>query len=190
MKDATAIALILGIVTHLPAWAQDECKAQLAEVDARLASADLGPSNAGLQQMRDQAAALCEQGQDAMALQLLSLFNLSLPPTQTEQSSVKQADEDSKAMLTDKFLAGTWCSMTGEERSQLVFNLDGTYRYCLHDSMLGPYGKCSRNAESTRDWLARYPHAQTVEQDTLVLGGKRGFGDSTFKRGECTLYGR
>ena len=161
-------------------------------VNERLAEAgDLGPTRAGLEMMRDQGATMCSQGQDAMAMQILGMLEASLPPSGAEAAAVQRSDADSKAVLTDEFLAGTWCSMDGEERSQLVFSTDGTYRFCLNDTVRGPYGYCSREPRPTADWLARYPRTRSVEQDTIVFDGKSGPKSySTFKRGECSKYGR
>ena len=181
------LVLLLTTVAINPLTASAACQEKLAEIDARISEAELGPTAAGITQMRDHAASLCDQGQESTAMQLLGLLEMSLPPSEALSSATREANADSKAALTDEFLEGTWCSMTGEERSQLVFNRDGTYRYCLHDSMLGPYGKCSRNPEPTEDWLARFERAETVDRDTLVLGGRN---TSTFKRGECSRYGR
>lgn len=118
--------LAFGLCPAMSAWAEGDCHAGLAAVDARLASSQLGPTGAALKQMRDQAASMCNQGQDAMANQLLAMLSMSLPPSESEVAAANTADEDSKALLTNDFLAGEWCSMTGEERSQLVFNVDGT----------------------------------------------------------------
>ncbi len=190
LTGVLAVAALAGLASG-SAPAATTCKEKLAEVDARLAVADLGPTGAGLRQMRDQAATMCRQGEDAMALQILGLLDMSLPATQSERAIAAQADRESKAALTNEFLAGTWCSMTGEERSQLVFNVNGTYRYCLHDAVQGPYGACSREPRSTAEWLARYPRAKTVERDLIVIGGKGGRNAySTFRRGACSRYGR
>ena len=184
---STLLAVLLMTFAIHPLTARAACQEKLAEIDARISEAELGPGAAGIIQMRDHAASMCDQGQESTAMQLLGLLDLSLPPSQAQADAMNQANADSKAALTDEFLEGTWCSMTGEERSQLVFSRDGTYRYCLHDSVLGPYGKCSRYPEPTEDWLARFERAETVEPDTMVLGGRS---VSTFKRGECSLYGR
>ena len=187
MRATTATILW---VAALPLQAEAGCRDELAKVDARLATADLGPTAAALRQMRDQAATLCGQGQEAMASQILGILEASLPATEAETAAKQQADADSKAALTDGFLAGVWCSMTGEERSQLVFSEDGTYRFCLNDTVLGPYGRCSPEPLSTADWLAGYPRAKSVERDTIVLSGRGRHQDFTFKRGACSRYGR
>lgn len=42
-----------------------------------------------------------------------------------------------------------------------------------------------------RERLAGYPRAKTIERDLIVIGGKGGRNaDSTFRRGECSRYGR
>lgn len=186
-RFAPLVALLLMTIAINPLTADAACQEKLAEIDARISEAELGPAAAGINQMRDQAASMCDQGQESTAMQILGLLEMSLPPSQAQSSAIRQANADSKAALTDEFLEGTWCSMTGEERSQLVFSRNGTYRFCVHDAILGPYGKCSRRPESTKDWLARFERAATVEQDTMVLGDR---GTLTFKRGECSRYGR
>jgi len=171
-----------------------DCREKLAEVDSRMAATELGPSTAGMRQIRDQAAAFCGQGQEPMAMQLLAMLEMGLSQASAQPSkrpsAPPQTGDTSQASLGNEFLAGTWCSMTGDERAQLVFSADGTYRVCLPDAVLGPYGACSNSPRLTTEWLERYPRVQSKEQDTIVLGGRRGNAFSTFKRGECSRYGR
>lgn len=190
MRRSAAAVLAWITLTPLLVQAQATCKEKLAAVDSRLAVSDLGPTGPALQQMRDQGATLCAQGQDAMAIQILDIMEMSLPRTTSEVAATQQDNTDSKAVLTNEFLAGVWCSMTGVERSQLVFSADGAYRGCVHDAAQGAYGRCLA-PEPTAKWLNRYKRVKTAEQDTIVIGGNGGDNDySTFKRGECTLYGR
>jgi hypothetical protein len=173
--------------------AQAGCQEKLAEVDARIADSDLadpaGPG-AGAKMMRDNAATMCAQGNEATAMQVLGMVEMMVPQTKTEAANQAVADEDSKAPLTNEFLAGTWCAIVDQEHSQYVFSKDGSYQACIHDSVAGRYGNCMP-AKQTADWLGRFKRAQTVEQDTIVLGGNSGSRDySTFKRGECSRYGR
>ena len=173
--------------------AQAGCKEKLAEVDARIADSDLadptGPA-AGAKMMRDNAATMCDQGNEATAMQVLGMLDMMVPQTKTEAAAQVRADEESKAPLTSEFLAGTWCAIVDQEHSQYVFSKDGTYQACIHDSVAGRYGRCIR-AEQTSEWLGRFRRAKTIEQDTIVLGGNTSSTDySTFKRGECSKYGR
>ena len=181
--------VIAGIIL-LPSAVYGDCRQQLADIDAQMADTDLDPGVlGGIQMLRDQGAALCDQGNEEMANQMLAMVAMSLPKTKSQVSAEQTANTESKAGITDDFLTGTWCAIVKQENTQYIFTSDGSYQACVHDSMAGRYGHCSR-PRPTSEWLAKFPRAQVVEQDTLVLGGKSGGGDySTFKRGECTLYG-
>jgi hypothetical protein len=184
-----AAATVVAALVSTPAHAG--CQEKVAEIDARLADTDIDPNTrSGVQMMRDQGAAMCAQGNEAAAMQMLGMVALALPQTKSQVAAEQQVNAESKANITDQFLAGTWCAIVDQEHSQYIFSADGTYRACVHDSMAGPYGHCMP-PQPTSKWLAKYKHAKTVEQDTLVLGGNTSRNDySTFKRGECNLYGR
>jgi hypothetical protein len=168
-----------------------DCKGKVAEIDAWLAETDVDPNTlGGVKMMRDQGAAMCAQGNEAMGVQILSMVTAGLPQTKSQATAAKQVEYESKANITDTYLAGTWCAIVDQEHSQYVFSIDGTYKACIHDSAAGPYGYCMP-PKPTSEWLAKFKKAKTVEPDTLVLGGNTGANDySTFKRGECKLYGR
>ena len=164
------------------------CKEKLAEVDRRIADSELDVNlRTAVQQFRDHAAAMCQQGNDATAVQTLSYVEMMLPPTQAQVQAEQQVQAEKRSRLTPEFLAGNWCSMTGEERSQLVFAPDGTSKACIHDSAYGAYGKCF-DYKSIAEWVDGYKGVQSVEQDEIALGKPNDF--SVFKRGECSRYGR
>ena len=120
-------------------------------------------------------------------MQILSAVDMMLPPTQAEVEAAKQADEQTKAPLTNAFLQGTWCTIGGDERSQIVFDADGSMKFCLHDAYYGPYCAC-HSAGTAQEWLIEWTRATTVEQDRIVLEGEYRT-QSEFKRGECQKYG-
>jgi hypothetical protein len=196
MNDYRGRIVVIGLAAVASLFsfqAQAGCKDKLAEVDARMADSELADptgAGAGAKMMRDNAATMCAQGNEAAAMQVLGMLDMMVPQTKTEAANQAAADEGSKAALTSEFLAGTWCAIVDQEHAQYVFSKDGTYRACIHDSVAGRYGYCMK-AKSTAEWLGGFPRAQTVEQDTIVLGGRSGSNDySTFKRGECSKYGR
>ena len=86
------------------------------------------------------------------------------------------------------FLEGVWCSMTGDERGQLVFASDGTHQPCFPNAVTQGYGQCISQI-SKGDWLDGYERVKSVEQDQIVLGSSRS-GGMVYKRGECKLYVR
>lgn len=182
-------ATVAATLVTSPVYA--DCKEKVAEIDAWLAETDVDPNTlGGVKMMRDQGAAMCAQGNEATAMQLLSMVTVALPQTKSQAVAEQQSADDSKANITDTYLAGTWCAIVDQEHSQYIFSLGGTYKACIHDSVAGPYGYCMP-PEPTSEWLGKFKRAKTVEADTLVLGGNSGSNDySTFKRGECKLYGR
>jgi hypothetical protein len=196
MQIKATMTTVVGLIALLSFQLQADCNDELTNLDQRIADTELDVNlrNAVLQ-FRNQAAAMCDQGNDAAATQMLGIVTMMLPPAQAEIAADKESDIESKSRLTNEFLKGTWCSMTGEERSQLVFAADGTSKACLHDSALGPYGHCFK-FKSTTEWLSGYERADSVEQNQIVFSSKRKGqsklrGDqSIFKRGECKLHGR
>lgn len=191
VKSVPSLVAAITTVIFIPQAALGDCRQQLVQIDAALAETELDPSVlGGLQMFRDQGAAMCAQGNEATATQMLDMVAMSLPKTRSELAAEEKFDAASKAKITNEYLAGTWCAIVEQEQSQYIFTASGNYQGCVHDSMAGRYGHCSR-PKPTSEWLARFPLAQTVEENTMVLGGKSGGGNySTFKRGECILYGR
>jgi hypothetical protein len=189
MQIKTTMITVVTLTALLSFQLLADCNDELTNLDQRIADTemDVNLRNA-IMQFRDQAAALCDQGNDAAATQMLGLVKMTLPPAQAEIAAKKESDIESKSRLTNEFLKGTWCSMTGEERSQLVFAADGTSKACLHDSVLGPYGHCFKY-QSTTEWLSGHERADIVEQNQIVFSSKHR-GQSIFKRGECKLHGR
>ena len=134
---------------------------------------------------------MCDQGNEAAAMQHLGMLEMMLPPPQAEVQAKQQADADTLKPLTDEFMVGRWCSMTGDERAELQFSADGTYVPCFPDSMARDY-VClsSRDKEPTADWVARHQSASSIEQDTIVFADKRGRPAMTYKRGRCSQFQR
>jgi len=75
--------------------------------------------------------------------------------------------------------------MTGEERVELDFSVDGTYSVCWPDSMAQDYVCNVRDQELTAEWVAKHRSAYSIEQDTIVFGDDRGRPGMTYKRGRC-----
>lgn len=178
----------LLLVALLPLQAQAGCKEKIAELDQRIAGPEVDANMQNtLKMFRDGAAEMCDQGHEATAMQQLSLVEMMLPTPQAEVQAQQQADADTLKPLTDEFMVGRWCSMTGEERAELEFSSDGTYVPCFPDSMARDY-VClsSRNKEPTAEWVAKHPRAHSIEQDTVVFADKRGRPGMTFKRGRCS----
>jgi hypothetical protein len=190
-RPIAILTAVIAVTALAPLPAHAGCKEKVAEIDAWVADIDIDSNTlAGVKMMRDQGAAMCAQGNEAASMQLLEMVAVALPQTKSQVTAEQKANVNSKAKITDKFLAGTWCAIVDQEHSQYIFSVDGTYRACVHDSMAGPYGHCMP-PQSTSEWLAKYKLAKTVEQNALVLGGNTSRNDyATFKRGECKLYGR
>ena len=186
----TAVALM---ITSLSLQARADCKEKLAELDQRMASPQVDSNQRNAMQMfRDQAAAMCDQGNDATAMQTLGILEMMLPPSQEQQqqaAAAREADEKTKSRLSDQFLEGIWCSMTGEERVQLVFSANGSYRPCFPSTGTQGYGQCVTE-RSTAEWLAGYDYDKSLDPDRIELGSRRHPGSMVYKRGECALHGR
>jgi len=193
MRDKSIVTAIVLMVVLLPLQATAACKEKLAEVDQRMASPQMDANQRNAVQMfRDQAAGMCAQGNDATAMQTLGLIEMMLPPSQAQQTQAiadREADELTKARLSDEFLEGVWCSMSGEERVQLVFTANGTYQPCFPDSMTQGYGQCGAS-QSTREWLDKYERDESLDRDEIALGSGRYPGSMVFRRGDCKLHGR
>jgi len=185
-KLMPAIAALSALLVPLQSFAT--CKEKIAEVDERIADPELDTNlRNAVKQFRDNAVSMCDQGNDATAMQVLGYVEMMLPPPRAEVEAAKQADTASKAHLTNEYLEGVWCSMTGEERSQLVFAADGSSRACFSDSMLGAYGKCV-DYEPAAEWIGGFDRVEGAEQDRIVFVGNGG--QSVYMRGECKLHGR
>ena len=193
MREKSIVTAIVLMVALLPLQATAGCKEKLAEVDQRMASPQMDANQRNAVQMfRDQAAGMCDQGNDATAMQTLGLIEMMLPPSQAQQEQAvadREADELTKARLGNEFLEGVWCSMSGEERVQLVFAANGTYQPCFPDSMAQGYGQCG-SSQSTEEWLDEYERDESLDRDEIALGSRRYPGSMVFKRGECKLHGR
>jgi len=193
MCERSILTAIVLMVVLLPLQVTAACKEKLAEVDQRMASPQMDPNQRNAVQMfRDQAAGMCAQGHEATAMQTLGLIEMMLPPSQAQQAQAvadSQADELTKARLSNEFLEGVWCSMSGEERVQLVFAANGTYQPCFPDSMTQGYGQCGPS-RSTSEWLDEYERDESLDRDEIALGSRRYPGGMVYKRGECKLHGR
>ena len=193
MRERPTLTTIVLMAVLLPLQVTAACKEKLAEVDQRMASPQMDANQRNAVQMfRDQAAGMCAQGHEATAMQTLGLIQMMLPPSQAQQAQAdadREADEATKARLTNEFLQGIWCSMSGEERVQLVFAANGTYQPCFPDSMTMSYGQCGPS-RSTREWLDEYERDESLDRDEMALGSRRYPGSMHYKRGECKLHGR
>ena len=193
MRERFILTAVVLMATLLPLHTQAACKEKLAEVDQRMASPQMDANQRNAVQMfRDQAAGMCSQGNDAAAMQTLGFIEMMLPPSQAQQEQAaadRKSDDQTKSRLTNEFLEGVWCSMTGEERVQLVFAADGTYQPCFPDSMTRGYGHCV-SPESTTEWLERYDRDESLDKNQIVLASRRSPGSMIYKRGDCKLHGR
>jgi hypothetical protein len=186
--NSRSVVSILLLAALLPLQAQANCKEKIAEIDQRIAGPEVDESTrTTLKMFRDGVAAMCDQGNEEMAMQQLSMLEMMLPPPQAEVQAKQQAGADTLKPLTDEFMVGRWCSMTGEERAELEFSSDGTYVPCFPDSMAQDY-VClsSRDQEPTAEWVAKHPSAYSIEQDAVVFADKRGRPGMTYKRGRCS----
>ncbi|TFG82563.1 MAG: hypothetical protein E4H19_12905 [Chromatiales bacterium] len=189
VRTAVSILLLAGL---LPLQVQAACKEKIAELDQRIAGPEVDSNmRPAMKMFRDGAASACDQGNDAAAMQQLGMLEMMLPPPQAEVQAKQQADADTLKPLTDEFMVGRWCSMTGEERAELDFSADGTYTPCFPDSMAQDY-VClsSRDQEPTAEWVASHPSAYSIEQDTVVFGDDRGRPGMTYMRGRCSQLRR
>ncbi len=183
-RRLTALTLLSTIASSS---ALADCQAQLADVNARLASANL--EGVALQQysmIRDQAAMFCNQGQEAMAAQMLAALQQELPAGNTVGDTPGPMESTGRQELTDDYLAGTWCAMVTQEQAQITFSAEGTYSACFHDSMQGRYGHCSRPRD-TSDWLGSFKQARVVGPDEFALGNSAR--STRYKRGDCASHG-
>lgn len=190
--NSRTVVFILLLAGLLPLQAQAACKEKIAELDQRIADPALDSNLRNTVKMfRDGAASACDQGHDAAAMQQLSILEMMLPPPQAEVQAKQQADADTLKPLTDEFMVGRWCSMTGEEHVELDFSVDGTYTPCFPDSMIQDY-VClgSRDQELTVEWVAGHQSAYSIEQNTIVFGDNRGRPGMTYKRGRCSQLRR
>ena len=192
MINGKAIAVVYLLAGVLAAsTARADCRAKLTEMEQRLASSSIDAKQRGaMEQLRSQAADLCARGLEPAAMQLLgTLEMILLPPTQHAAAPGSQGNASTKASLTDEFLAGTWCSMTGQERVQLVFSVDGTYRPCFPAGGQG-YSQCG-SPRTTSDWLAGFGVEESQSADEIVLRATKARArPMIYRRGACNQHGR
>jgi len=194
MHDRLMMVAGVLVALSLPLQALADCKAKLAEVDQRMASPEVPEQQRGAMKMfRDQAADLCSQGHDATAVQTLGMLDMMLPPSaaqQAEADAARAADAATKSRLTNQFLAGRWCSMTGEERAEILFAADGTYQPCFPQTGAQSY-VCQGGRRPTAEMLARYERDSSQDPDVIELSSpSKGRGSMVYKRGECAQHGR
>jgi hypothetical protein len=182
-----SVLLLAGL---FPLQVQAACKEKIAELDQRIAGPELDSNTRNaLKMFRDGAASACDQGNDAAAMQQLGILEMMLPPPQAEVQAKQQADADSLKPLTDEFMVGRWCSMTGDERAELDFSADGTYTPCFPNSMVQDYVcQSSGDRKTTAQWIAKHKRVYSIEQDTVVFGTKSGRPSRTYKRGRCSQH--
>jgi len=184
------IAAVL-LLSLSPLAANSDCVTKLADVDSRLSGLSIEPSHqAAIKQFRDQAADLCAKGAEPTSMQLLDMLETMIPSVAASPVPPGAGDgpEDSgKLGLSNEFLAGTWCSMTGEERATLVFSAAGTYKPCFPANEQG-YVQCGPD-RSTNEWLDSFVANESQDPNEMMLstgsGGKR-----VFRRGQCPDRGR
>ena len=188
--SSRSVVFMLLLAALLPLQAQADCTEEIAEIDQRIAGPEVDANTrTTLKMFRDGVAAMCDQANEEMAMQQLGMLEMMLPPPQEEVQAKQQAAADTLKPLTDEFMTGRWCSMTGEERAELAFSADGTYVPCFPDSMARDYVcQSSRDKEPTAEWVAKHPSAYSIEQDTVVFADKRGRPGMTFKRGRCSEH--
>lgn len=175
-------------LTLAATYAHGDCQQKLADVDKQLASANLeGMTQQQYAIIREQAAMLCNQGQEAMAMQFLSGIEQELTGSQgAQQSSSPGASSPTGPKISDDYLAGTWCAIVTQEQTEITFNRDGTYSACFHDSMQGRFGHCTR-PRSTEQWFSSFKQARIVTDDEFALGNSTR--SSTYRRGNCSEHG-
>lgn len=175
-------AVVIGLTTGS---VHAGCIQKLAEVDTQLATAAL--EGLALQQftmIRDQAEMFCTQGQEALAMQFLSGLEQEL--SDNPGTAHKPAVQSSGRAISDDYLAGTWCAMVTQEQAQITFKSNGTYSVCLHDSVQGRFGHCSR-PDSTGQWLSSFKQANVIGPDEFSLGNSAR--STRYKRGKCSEHG-
>lgn len=187
-----AVVSILLAAGLLPLQVQAACNEKIVELDHRIAGPEVSQDmRQALKMFRDGAATACDQGNDAAAMQQLGILEMMLPPQQAEVQAKQQANADTLKPLTDEFMMGRWCSMTGDERAELEFSADGIYTPCFPDSMAQDYVCASfGDQQLTAEWVAGHTSAYSIEQDTVVFGDSRGRPSMTYKRGRCSQHQR
>lgn len=88
IANAPGVLLAVALVMFFPGTAFGACKEKLASVDTQLASTEFdAPVKNAVQQFRDQAAALCDQGHEATAMQTLQIVDMMLTQVAAEQAT-------------------------------------------------------------------------------------------------------
>jgi hypothetical protein len=88
IASAPGALLAVALVLIFPGNAFAACKEKLASVDTQLASTEFDATvRDAVQQFRDQAAALCDQGHEATAMQTLQIVDMMLMQVATEQAT-------------------------------------------------------------------------------------------------------
>jgi hypothetical protein len=171
--------------------AYSDCVDKLAAVDDRLSGVNIESSQqAAVKQLRDQAADLCAKGADPTSMQLLGMLEMMIPSVIASPASPGSGngpENSSKPWLSNEFLAGTWCSMTGQERASLVFSSAGTYKPCFPANEQG-YVQCGPD-RPTGEWLDSFVANESQDPNEMVLSTKRGV-RMVFRRGQCSDHGR
>lgn len=184
--------ILVVMLALAPLQAFSDCKEKLAEVDRRMSSPQIPEQQRGaLKMFRDQAATYCSQGHEPTAMQTLAMMEMMLPPSEAQQAEAAAAlavDAQTKSRLTNEFLRGRWCSVTGEERAELLFAVDGTYRPCFPQGGAKDY-VCGGDPQSTAAWLARYERDSSQDPNVIELSNKRD-GSMVYKRGACAQHSR
>lgn len=185
MRWITALLALCCAVAATQAHA--DCRGKLADVNRQLDAANLGGIE--LQQftmLRDQAATLCNQGQEPLAMQFLVGLEQELARYPGAKGKQQSQASSSGPPITYDYLAGTWCAMVTQEQSEITFTRDGTYSACFHDSMAGRFGHCTRPGK-TEQWLGNYKEARIIGDNEFALGASDR--STTYRRGNCSEHG-
>lgn len=87
MYEKLMLIIVILMFALLPLHAKVGCKEKLAEVDQRIASPQMYENQRNAVKMfRDQAAEMCTQGNEATAMQTLSMVEMILSPSHAIRS--------------------------------------------------------------------------------------------------------
>lgn len=90
MYEKFILIIVILLFALLPLQAKVGCKEKLSEVDQRLAKPQMYANQRNAVKMfRDQAAEMCAQGNEATAMQTLSMVEMMLSPSQVKRNRRK-----------------------------------------------------------------------------------------------------
>lgn len=179
-KKIPLILIVFFLIS--PLIAKASCSGKLGELDRRLA-ADRNPNNNEqiiFESMRDQAASLCESGQDQLAGQMIDGLLQRLSPV---DSAAAETQKLPKSKLATPYLEGVWCTSWDKspERAQYLFAADGSFKIGM---LAGSRYSYMVNKPNLKAFYQRFEKLKSMDDEMFVVVNEHDE-EIRYQRGSC-----